>query len=279
MNLQIKLLRGGYKQPHVDCTRKPLKIRLLILSLFLLLTAISCATTPKPEKPAEKDNATMKRDIGEASIMQGDYTTALKELLEALEISPNDPIIHNYLGIAYKNKKQPDKAIFHFKKALEIKPGYSQAKNNLGAAYLDKEDWDAAIACFKELAEDLLYTTPHFPLANLGWAYYNKKDFQQAEMYYRKAIAVQPNFIVALNGLGQTCLAMGKYAEAIDSFEKAVQFGPRFPQLHFQLAQTYELAGQMDKALLSYGRVIELAPNTDLAKDAAKAKDRIGRMK
>ncbi len=273
MNLQKKLRRVENKRPH---RRKPLRIRLLVMTLFLLLAAISCATTPKPEKAGEKNDATMKRNLGEASIMQGDYTTALRELLEALKMNPNDPITHNYLGIAYKNKKQIDEAILHFKKAIDLKPNYSQAKNNLGATYLDKEDWDAAIVCFKELADDLLYATPHFPFANLGFAYYNKKDFAQAEVYYRKAIEVQPNFIVALNGLGQTCLAMGKYPEAVASFEKAVLFGPRFPQLHFQLAQAYELTGQHDKALLSYGRVIELAPNTDLARDAANAKNRIG---
>jgi Tfp pilus assembly protein PilF len=276
MNIQLKSLRGEYKQTHIGYNRNVSIIRLVILTIFLLMTAISCATTPSPGKPVVKETATMKRDLGEANIMQGDYTTALRELLAAAEMNPNDPITHNYLGIVYKNKKQTDQAILHFKKAIDIKPGYSQAKNNLGAAYMDMGDWDAAITCFKELSEDLLYATPHFPLANLGWAYYNKKDYQQAEMYYQKAIEVQPNFIIALNGLGQTYLAMGKYPDAIHSFEKAVQFEPRFPWLNFQLAQAYELAGQHDKARLSYGRVIELAPNTDLARDAAEARDRVG---
>ena len=64
--------------------------------------------------------------------MQGNYTAALKELLEAEKINPKDAITHNYLGITYRNKNLPDKAIFHFEKALDLNPGYSIAKNNLG---------------------------------------------------------------------------------------------------------------------------------------------------
>jgi type IV pilus assembly protein PilF len=273
------LLNYDFRKLDPDFTHKTKRIISVLMILVLSMAAVSCATPSKTKNPPEKSEAAIKRDYGEAGIMQGDYTSALRDLLASVEMDPNDPVTHNDLGIAYTKKKQIDKAIYHFKKAIELKPNYSQAKNNLGAAYLDNQDWDAAIACFKEVAEDLLYPTPHFALANLGWAYFNKRDYQQAELYYRKAIDIQPNFIVAISGLGQTCLAMGRYPDAIDAFEKAVMFGSRFPQLHFQLAQAYELAGQREKALVAYGRVIELAPNTDLARDAAKAKERVGQMK
>jgi type IV pilus assembly protein PilF len=273
------LSTNDFRKPHFDRTRKTMRIISVFMILLLSVAVVSCAPSSKTKKPPEKSPAVIKRDFGEASIMQGDYTSALRELLESVEMDPNDPVTHYYLGIAYTKKKQIDKGVFHYQKAIALKPNYSQAKNNLGAAYLDNQDWDAAIVCFKEVVEDLLYPTPHFPLANLGWAYYNKRDYQQAEFYYRKAIDIQPNFIVAISGLGHTCLALGRYPDAIDAFEKAVVFGARFPQLHFQLAQAYELTGQREKALLAYGRVIELAPNTDLARDAAKAKERVGRMK
>lgn len=280
INSEKKLLIPGNRQrprpPIGGLSRRPLRLRLLIPAMYFLLSTISCATTPLPETPALKGGALIKRDIGEASIMQGDFTAALRELLEAEKLDPNDAITQNYLGIVYKNKKQADKAIFHFKKAVELKPDYSQARNNLGATYLDKESWDEAISCFKELINDLLYATPHFPLSNLGWAYYNKKDYQQAEMYYLKAIEVQPNFIIALNGLGQTFMADGKYPQAIESFEKAAQYGPKIPQIHFQLAKAYEQTGKYDNALMSYAKVIELAPDSDMAREAAKARARIG---
>ena len=251
---------------------KPLVHLMTVLIIFLIsFSAFSCATTPPNTPPPQKSNkelALTKRNIGEAYILQGNYTAALKELLGAEKMNPDDAITHNYLGIAYNNKQLPDKAIYHFEKALDLNPGYSIAKNNLGATYLDQENWDAAIKCFNDVLTDILYTTPHFPLSNLGWAYYNKKDYPKARAYYMKALESKPHLIIALNGLGQTYMAERSYQEAAETFEKIVQLQDRMPQFYFQLAKAYELAGKKEKALKAYRKVIELAPSSEMAKEA-----------
>jgi type IV pilus biogenesis/stability protein PilW len=249
---------------------KAVNQKALLIFILISLTAFSCATTTKSPKVKPDDQATSIRNIGEAAIIQGNFTAAIKELLDAEKLNPKDPLTQNYLGIAYKNKQMTDLAISHFKKAIELKPDYSQAMNNLGTAYLDKEDWDNAITCFKDVVNDVLYLTPQYPIANLGWAYYKKKDYNAAEKYYRQALKVQPNLIVALNGLGQTYIETGKYAEAVDTFEKALQYGNQIPQLHFQLAKAYELENNYKKAITSYKKVIEIAPESEIAEDAKK---------
>ena len=249
------------------------KASMLLAYAILFFIVSSCATTMSTEEVTEE--AHNKRNIGEANIMQGNYTAALKELLEAEKLNPKDPVVQNYLGIVYKEKDMPDLAIEHFKKAIDLNSGYSQARNNLGVTYLDKGDWDSAITCFKDVLSDILYATPQYPLANIGRAYFNKKDYELAESYYNKALKEQANFIIALNGLGETYMATKNYTKAIDVYEKAVQYNDASPFLQYQLARAYELSYAFKKAIDAYQNVIDISPDGPLAKDAKTAKAKL----
>lgn len=260
-NVFIQYKRLCFKIPMITM---PI-LNVLILSLFSIIT-ISCATVSPSVK--NQNQVLSKRNMGEANLRQGNYTVALKYLLEAEQMDPKDPITHNYLGIAYKNKKMIDLSISHFQKAVDLNPGYSQARNNLGTAYLDNRQWDKAIESFEDVLSDVLYTTPQYPLANLGIAYFNKKEYSLAEGYFQKAIQIQPNFILALNGLGQTYMTKGQHAKAAQEFEKAARYAHRDPFLHFQLAKAYELSGKYEDAVRAYGKVIDLAPESDMATSA-----------
>lgn len=243
-------------------------------AIFLLISllCVSCQTTNSEVKKKQEEAS---RQLGEAYMTQKDYTSALKELLKAEALYSADPYLHNDLGLAYMAKEQFDLAIQHFKKAIKIKPDYAPARNNLGTAYLEKKDWDQAIKCFKELTGDLLYATPHFPLFNLGVAYYNKKAYLLAEKYYKEALEREPGFVLALRGLGKTYIATGKIPEAIAQFEAAVKHSPRSAQLYFDLAHAYSLYRDFPKARHAYEKVIELSPDSDLAAEAKSALDKM----
>jgi tetratricopeptide (TPR) repeat protein len=158
---------------------------------------------------------------------------------------------------------------------VEIKPDYTPAKNNMGTAYLAQKKWDDAISCFKEITGDLLYATPHYPLSNLGWAYYNKKEYRLAEKYYQEALKIEPGFAIALRGLGKTYITTGKIPEAVAVFEKATRNSPRFAELYFDLADAYRITNDYKKALDAYKKVIELAPDSPLAVEAQKEAKKI----
>jgi len=191
-------------------------------SMFLVFFLVSCAANLEIRKSRGEDF----RNLGEGYMGQGDYTTALRELLKAEKLYSKDSRLQNDLGLTYMAKGKPDIAINHFKKAIKIKPDYTPAKNNMGIAYLEKKDWDTAITCFKEITGDLLYATPHFPLSNLGFAYYNKKEFKLAEKYYQDALKIEPKFVIALRGLGLTYLKMGRISEAVTTLEKVIELAP-----------------------------------------------------
>ncbi len=244
--------------------------------VFFIFGIVSCTDVELLKKQGEAG-----RLVGEAYMSQNDYTAALNELLKAEKIYANDPHLHNDLGLVYMAKDQLPLAIEHFKKAVDLKPDYAPARNNLGTAYLAMKNWDSAIICFKEVSRDLLYATPHYPLTNLGWAYYNKKEFALAEQFYKDALKIDPNFPIALRGLGLTYLAVGNPRDAVSSFERAVKYSPVFPELFLDLAGGYAILKEYDKALLFYKKVVNAAPGSQLSSEAQKEIDRIqkGRLK
>ena len=244
---------------------------ILAASILLVFFLASCAANLEEIK----SQAEASRNLGEAYMGQGDYTAALREFLKAEKLYAKDPYLQNDLGLTYMAMEQTDLAIDHFKKAVEIKPDYAPAKNNLGTAYLAKKKWDDAIACFKGITGDLLYATPHYPLSNLGFAYYNKKKYRLAEKYYQDALKIEPWFLIALRGLGKTYIAMGKIPEAVAVFEKATRNSPRFAELYFDLADAYRITNDYKKAFDAYSRVVELAPDTPLAVEAQKEMGKI----
>lgn len=236
--------------------------------IALMGLTMACAGDSQYQRIKE---AEAYRNVGEAYMNQGNYSAALGELLKAEKLNPDDHFLQNDLGLCYLAKKRYEQAIEHFKRAVELKPDYAPARNNLGTAYMLIKDWDAAIATFQEITRDLLYGTPHYPLSNLGLAYYNKGDYGRAEHYYRQALEIEPEFPLALRGIGKTFLAQGKAPKAVRALEKAVSLTPKNAALHMDLGNAYKYAGDFVRAKHAYEKVLALDPDGPLSSMARQA--------
>lgn len=243
----------------------PFRISTLALSLLFLLSACSTTST------AVKERAEGKRKLGMQLMGQGDTTGALKELLEAEKLYADDPELQNDLGYAYLAKERPELAVQHFQRAIKLKPDFGEARNNLGVTYLQLGNVDAAIAALLPLTEDLLYPTPHYPLTNLGLAYYRKAQYDESERYYLAALKQAPRFLKALRGLGRTYMAMGEGTRAVQILRKAVELAPRSQPLYLDLAQAYRQAGDIRGAEETYRALVRMDPYSESAAEARKA--------
>ena len=248
--------------------------RLMLAGIIFLCICTGCAGN----KHMKKKQSELTRNIGEAYLAEGNYTAALRELLKAEKIYADDPLLHNYLGLAYQAKKLPQKAIDHYKKAIDIKPDYAPAYNNLGVTYLETKQWNAAIEVFEQLSNNILYSTPQYAHLNLGWAYYNKGDYEASAIYYRKAVkhyqdgfARDQVYVKALRGLGKTYQATGNINKAEETFEEALALAPEFPPLVMDIADIRLIMGKKKQAIAAYRKVIEIVPGSELAGQAKKA--------
>jgi Flp pilus assembly protein TadD len=71
-------------------------------------------------------------DLGIALHQEGDLEAAEERLLQALELNPEHPVIHNELGIIYRKTGRFDAARRSYEAALATYPGYHHARRNLG---------------------------------------------------------------------------------------------------------------------------------------------------
>jgi tetratricopeptide (TPR) repeat protein len=241
-----------------------MKAILLVGTTSFLLAGLilACTTQNVAEQRAQAEAI---KNLGEAYLRQGKYRLALKQLKRAEELNSSDHIIQDDLGLAYYYLEEQDQAIRHFKQALALKDDYAWARNHLGNAYAKKEEWDKAIKEYKIVISDILYATPQFPLSNIGYAYYQKREYGLSERYYLKALKIEPDFIKALYGLGQTYLAMGRVPEGIAKLEKTTVLSPESEFLYFELARAYARNRDYTKALSAYHKVVELNPSSTLA--------------
>ncbi len=97
--------------------------------------------------------------------------------------------------------------------------------------------------------------------ANYGIIQKDLGNLQEAELYLRKAIELNPNFANAHFNLGNIFIDLDKLQEAELSIRKAIELDPDFENAHSNLAGILKDLGKLKEAELSIRRVIELNPN------------------
>jgi type IV pilus assembly protein PilF len=243
----------------------------------VLLACVLVSCTPK-NMERDKNIAEKTRLLGEAYLREAKFPEALKEFLKAEELYADDHMLQDDLGMAYLALGRFEQAIGHFKKALELNPDYTPARNNLGNAYAAQKDWDKAIEQYKIASSNLLYATPHYPLSNIGFVYYQQKKYDLAETYYRRALKAKRDYTGAMQGLARTYLATNRIDEAIDMLEKALELAPESAFLHYDLANAYRQKRDYKRAYTLYQKVAELQPDSDLADQAMREARKIEKL-
>jgi len=243
------------------------KFGLLCIVGTLVWPLVSGCSNGKDAALKQKQVETI-RGVGEAYLAEGRVSAALREFLKAEELYENDHLLHDGLGLAYMAKGRNDKAIYHFKRALAIEPDYPPGKNNLGVAYMKNNELDKAIAIFEELSDDILYSTPHFPMYNLGRIYFAKRDYAEAEQWFRKAVKSYPRFVEAQQWIGRSYMARGRVYDAIAAYQEGIEMLPLYYPIYFDIGEAYRVTGDTPNALKAYRKVLELAPpDSEMVKD------------
>jgi Flp pilus assembly protein TadD len=63
-------------------------------------------------------------------VIKGKHREAVQLYMNALSRAPDDPEIHNNLGVALLHTGKTEHAIGHFNTALKIRPNYIEARQN-----------------------------------------------------------------------------------------------------------------------------------------------------
>ena len=190
---------------------------------ILLLSALLVAGCVTPQAAGQAEG---HHKMGVAYINEANWPGAISELRQAVKKNKWETASWHALGLAYFGRQMYDEAEEAFKEALELEPDFAQAQTNLGALYLETERWDDAIQVLEKADANPEYREPLRTIHNLGWAWFNKGDFDKAREQYEKILRKYPDFCPAHRNLGRVDEAEGKLNEALGRYRVAVDCEP-----------------------------------------------------
>ncbi len=166
------------------------------------------------------NSSRMAIGLGMAYYSLGKYDDAVKSLLRAADLDPQDPRAYLFLSRAFDSSPvQADAVIERLRRYAELQP-----TNGLAVFYYALSLWKG------KRAKD----------PNL--------DLRQIESLLKKAIALQPNIPEAHLQLANLYSDQHKYAESIPEYLRARELNPDLADAHYRLAQAYVHTGQKDLA-------------------------------
>lgn len=94
-----------------------------------------------------------------------------------------------------------------------------------------------------------------------GMDYYDKNDYKNAEIYYRKAIATDPLIANSYNNLGIVLELTNRPDEALVNFKKAIEIDPKYANAYNNLGTHYENVKDYKKAIEYFKKAIQVDGN------------------
>ena len=127
-----------------------------------------------------------------------------------------------------------------------------------GAAHARNTVWQDEVAFWS----DVVNKSPDKPRGylNLGLAYQNRTDLDQALIYYSRAIAMKKLYYPPLNNRGTILAALGQHEQAIRDFTEAISINPYVAVAYYNRGMSRTFLGQQDLAIEDFTRVLELKP-------------------
>jgi tetratricopeptide (TPR) repeat protein len=158
--------------------------------------------------------------LGMALYSRARYDEAVKALLTAADLKPDDARCYFFLSKAFANTPiQADDVIARFRRYAESEP------NNASGAYY------YATALRKGTRADDL-----------------EKVLPQVESLLQRAISLDPKMADAHMQLGSLYAEKREYGKSIAEYKSALTMNPDLPDAHYRLGQDYIHSGQKDLA-------------------------------
>lgn len=214
-----------------------------------------------------------------------DAIKAFKEALEIAEKCADRELIGQVLGdlaIAYHEKSEYDKALKYFKRALDKSTDRIDIARHLsyqGVTYADMGSYDNAKVSY-DRALKILNSIEGSPvehelmkntvLGNIGNAYFDQGDLQEAMKHYDEALVIARRVGDRrregrhLGNIGNVHFHLGEYDEALERFQEALAVHRKVGDLRREgrrnahIANVYRDKGDFDSAKEHYNAAADI---------------------
>ena len=154
---------------------------------------------------------------------QRKFDEAEKELLEAVDCSPNLAEAYVQLGGICLQRGDLEGCLSYNQQAINSRAGFAEGHGNIGFVYLQMGEVDKAIASLrKAIRWNPKFLQAYTTLAN---AYLMQGEVDEAIATNLKTVELEPQFAVAHNNLAVAYLQKGLYDQAITHCDMAREQG------------------------------------------------------
>jgi TolB-like protein/DNA-binding winged helix-turn-helix (wHTH) protein/Tfp pilus assembly protein PilF len=230
---------------------------------------------------------TYKRKIRDVLALQGDISLAITNEIQArltplgqtrlATARPINPDAYSayLLGRYYleRGKRENlEKSRSYYEQAVQLDPGYALSWAGLADAHRllgggGFVPLDEAVRKARDAAERALELDPDLPEANAAmgsihmWVDW---DWDASQVFYDRALAVEPGNISALRGAARLAADLGRFDHALLLARQAVERDPLNPRSQRLAGDIARYAGRLDEALAAFEKAAELDPHGPL---------------
>lgn len=196
----------------------------------------------------------------EALTLLGD-AYAVQEQFRAAVIAWSQAGAYNSLIAAASEAKganRPGDALFALEAAFSITP--EKAASPLATLLLDsKEEPDKVLTLLRNVIEQYPNSVYQADWNYLMGRFYTKeKQYDEADIWFTRAIALNPKsqwyWIYKANSVRES----GELNRALNLYTQALTQFPDFPQIYYEMAWAYHLAGSKGEAIQTIEKAIQL---------------------
>lgn len=207
------------------------------------------------------NNPDLQCNLGNAYYYSGNFTDAMIHYASALQLGKDNKwkamIAQNMGNIEADYLQNPSAAIAYYEMASVLDPEEVENYIQLGMLYFQKEDFETAEMIYRKA---LRYAPKHPKLhSNLGYLRWMANDVDQALAYYEQAIALDSGYEIPVNNMGVIYLDMlGQVHKAIELFQQALELDPQYALAYYNLGRAYSFLGQRLEAANCFKTAQEL---------------------
>jgi serine/threonine protein kinase len=185
-------------------------------------------------------------------------TRSSRRASQSANLEAYDTYLRGIHSFDKRTESGNDRAIKLLEQATNQDPLFAPAFAALGAAYVEKfftydpdEDWEerAFVAIEKARAIDPGLARIYVVKGSLLWTKARRFPHLDAIEEFRRALAIEPDNVEALNELGKVLFHVGRLDEAAQMLERALEIESSFINARFRLSLTEMLRGNYSRSL------------------------------
>lgn len=247
---------------------QPISYRGRLVGVFLLLSLGGGVLPAASETPADAEG---RFNLGVGHLREGRIDLAVEQFQLAVKQDPKNAFFLKGLALAYAQQNKFKEAIEALRKALEVNPTYSDLRNDLGAVLIRSGKREEGKREFLTVFNDPMNPTPELSSRNLGLAYLEEKNCNEAQTWFRTSVEKNKTYVDAHLGLAEALTCLGQLDNAIIQLEAAVTNTSENPDAVVALGEALFKAGRFGEARTRLEAAIQKDPRGPAGRRAAEA--------